>query len=103
MFNVNKAMVFMGLFMEYPAVIGTWMNGVDAWKWRNYSQDYTKIEYQNLYGIDYIIPNYDYLIEQKKGEEIQEKDYRIRKVHNCPRYGYPEACSMCIQDLRHSS
>lgn len=40
-----------GLFMEYPAVIGTWMNGVDAWKWRNYSQDYTTIEYQNAFGI----------------------------------------------------
>lgn len=47
--SIDKA--GLGLFMTYPAVFGTWMNGVDVWKWRNYSQNYTKIEYQNAFGI----------------------------------------------------
>lgn len=41
------------IFVNYPSIIGSWLNGIDAWKWRNYSQNYTEIEYQNAFGIAY--------------------------------------------------
>lgn len=41
------------IFVNYPSIVGSWLNGIDAWTWRNYSQDYTKIEYQNAFGNAY--------------------------------------------------
>lgn len=41
------------LFANYPAIVGSWLNGIDAWTWRNYSRDYTEIKYENAFGNAY--------------------------------------------------
>lgn len=53
------------IFVNYPAIVGSWLNDVYAWKWRNYSKGYTKIEYQNAFGNAY--PQY-----AKEGNTIDE-------------------------------
>lgn len=44
------------IFVNYPAIIGSWMNGIDAWKWRNYSNEYDEIKYENI--MTYYQPQY---------------------------------------------
>ncbi len=36
---------------NYPTIVGSWLNKIDAWKWRNLSTGYTDIEYKNAWSM----------------------------------------------------